>query len=440
MKFNLDPIFGPFKIYLDKFNKYKLIVLILFLFILYFSNNAYVISGDAVPTTLLPWAILEEHTITLDDFTGFIITHWENHYFVVLKQGHLVSFYPIVTAILALPFYIPAYVMIALSGRPIVDFSDSFIFTTGYCMKFASVTMAVLGAIVLYLLLKRIFGERWAFVLSLIYGVCTSTWTISSQSLWQHGPAELLIICCYYLVIRNIDQRNNINILGMGALSALAFFNRPTDAILLIPVLYYIVKEKCWLSIPAFIIVGAPFMYYNQYFFGSVLGGYSNAVTPDIFTVAAPAPAPVAVPVSVTPDAAASTPPGFDYGGYIGGIVGQFMDFILILVIYTPIALLAIPGIINALKQKKLTGIHKEIQMTFILSLLLYTVFFGLINFPSGWGYGSRYWVDAIPLVVLFIGWSRSDGILYKSAFICLALVSFIVQAYGAYIYLFIPT
>jgi hypothetical protein len=299
--------------------------------------------------------------------------------------------------------------------------------------------MAVLSVIVLYLLLKRLFDDQWAYIIAIIYGVCTSTWTISSQSLWQHGTAQLLIICCYFLIIRNIGRRDNINVLGIGALSALVFFNRPTDVILLLPALYYIVKDKCWLAIPAFIVIGSPFMAYNQYYFGSVLGGYSNSVTPDIFSVPASTSFVAQesiVQQSTVPVNVVTSPAGLDIVSYVGDIVKRYFDFILILLMYTPIALLAIFGIINAIKQKKLTGIHMDIQVTFILSLLLYTLFFGLINFGSGWGYGPRYWADAIPLIMIFIGWSRSEGALYKTAFILLALASFIIQAYGAYFYL----
>jgi hypothetical protein len=74
--------------------------------------------------------------------------------------------------------------------------------------------------------------------------------------------------------------------------------------------------------------------------------------------------------------------------------------------------------------------------MTILLSLLAYTLFFGLINFGSGWGYGPRYWSDAMPLIMIFIGWSRSEGTLYKVVFAGLALISFAIQAYGAFAYL----
>jgi hypothetical protein len=423
MKFNQGSTLNALKLNIDLIYKYKLVILFVFLFVLYVSNNSYVMSGDSVPAALLPWAILDEHTIYLDGFTGFIITQWSDHYFETLEQGHLISFYPIVTPLLAVPFYLPAYAMSVLAGSTIVDFSDSFIFTTGYCMKFASVTITVSGVIVLYLLLKRVFDDNWAYVLSLCYGVCTSAWTISSQSLWQHGTAQLLLVGCYYLAIRNMDRRSNINALGIGALSALAFFNRPIDAILLIPALYYVLKEKCWLSIPAFIIVGLPFLAYNQYFFGSILGGYSlfygNANM-------------AAVSGSIT-----SATGAFTISGFPGKLLGEFFSLDHGLFLYTPISLLAIAGMVNALRQK--TPAYKELYVTFIISLFLFAVAFGLFNSPSGWGFGPRYWADALPLIILFIGWSRANGMWYKAAFLCLAAASFIIQAYGAYVYLLRP-
>jgi len=85
---------GILKIALDFLEEHKVAALAIFLFALYFSNNSYVISGDAVPTTLLPWAVLEEHTIVLDNFTGYIITQWSDHYFVILRQGTSYRFTP----------------------------------------------------------------------------------------------------------------------------------------------------------------------------------------------------------------------------------------------------------------------------------------------------------------------------------------------------------
>lgn len=406
--------------------KYKLAILVAFLFILYFSNNSTVTSGDAVPAMLLPWAILDGHTIVLDDFTGFIITQWSDHYFVVVEQGHLVSTTPIVTPILAVPFYIPVYFWGVLSGKSVVDFSDTFIFMTGYCMKFAAVTIAVLSAVVLYLLLKRLFDEHWAFILSVCYGVCTSTWTISSQSLWQHGTAELLIVCCYYLVIRNIDHRESSNLLGIGALSALVFFNRPSDAILLLPIVYYTIKEKVWQAIPAFVIVGLPFLLYNLYFFSSIFGPYQSALKPSTFAATS----------GIT---ATSSGSSLSFAGYLGDIIGHLANFNLILLLYIPLSILAIVGIVYVLKQEKLTGIYREFHLAMILSLFLYMVFFGLFNYGSGWGYGPRYWTDAMPIIVLFVGWSKTEGTSYKVAFTALALISFFIQAYGAYVYLLRP-
>jgi hypothetical protein len=409
----------------DLIYKYKAVILFIFLFILYFSNNAYVMSGDTVPSILLPWAILDEHTIVLDDFTGFIITQWSDHYFVVLEQGHLVGITPIVTPIIAVPFYVPAYIMAMLSGSSPVDFSDAFIFTTGYCMKFAAVTIAALSVVVLFYLLKRLFDERWALILALCYGICTSTWTISSQSLWQHGTAELLIVCCYYLAIRNIDHCENINLAGIGALSALIFFNRPPDAILLLPILYYIVKERYWQTIPTAIIAGLPFLLYNLYFFSSVFGGYNSAVSTANF--------------AITSGVSMSSPGGYGLSEYFGNIIWRSIDFNKILILYTPLSLLAIIGFINVVRQDKLKGISKDVHLVIIVSLFLFMVFFGSFNYSSGWGFGPRYWTDAIPLIILFVGWSKTEGTLYKAAFIGLALVSFLIQAYGAYVYLLKP-
>ncbi len=103
----------------------------------------------------------------------------------------------------------------------------------------------------------------------------------------------------------------------------------------------------------------------------------------------------------------------FTLSGFFGKLLGVFVSLDHGLFLYTPLSLLDIAGIVNAMRQKKLTGIYKELHVTFIISLFLFVIAFGRFNSPSGRVYGSRYRTDALPLMVLFIGWSKVEGTLY---------------------------
>ena len=76
---------------------------------------------------------------------------------------------------------------------------------------------------------------------ALVYAFATSTWSVSSQALWQHGTVELLLILMIYLVIRNERERSRNTIIFLGLLSGLFLFNRPPDAVLLLPIIGYVI-------------------------------------------------------------------------------------------------------------------------------------------------------------------------------------------------------
>jgi hypothetical protein len=213
--------------------------------------------------------------------------------------------------------------------------------------------------------------------------------------------------------------------LGIGALSALIFFNRPPDIVFLLPVLYYIAKEKYWQPIPAVVIAGLPFLAYNMYYFGSIFGGYNFLLNPDSFTL--------------TSGSQTSGSYYFAFSSMFGSIPGRFIDNGLVLLVYTPLMILAFIGIVNVVKHNKVKDIYKDVHLTLIISLVLFCIIFGIFNNTDGWGYGPRYWTDALPVLIIFIGWSKAEGRLYNTAFTCLALISFIIQAYGAYVYLLRP-
>ena len=60
--------------------------------------------------------------------------------------------------------------------------------------KLSASLVAALSAALLYRLLRRRAAPPVALLLTLAYAYGTTTWVISSQALWQHGMAELLVI------------------------------------------------------------------------------------------------------------------------------------------------------------------------------------------------------------------------------------------------------
>src|SRR6185295_2872648 len=95
--------------------------------------------------------------------------------------------------------------------------------------KLSASLMAALSASLLYLLLRRRAPASIALLLTLAYAFGTTTWVISSQALWQHGMAELLVICALLLLTAPCTAPRA---LAAGLLVGLIACNRPPDVIL----------------------------------------------------------------------------------------------------------------------------------------------------------------------------------------------------------------
>ena len=89
--------------------------------------------------------------------------------------------------------------------------------------------MAALSASLLYLLLRRRVAEPTALLLTVAYAFGTTTWVISSQALWQHGMAELLVIGALLLLT---GPCTTPRALAAGLLCGLIVGNRPPDVFL----------------------------------------------------------------------------------------------------------------------------------------------------------------------------------------------------------------
>jgi len=141
-------------------------------------------------------------------------------------DGHIVSLYPVVTPLLVTPLYVPAVAYLQLRG-----WSDARLDHVAKVMeKLAASFLAALSASLLYLLLRRRARPPTALLLTVAYAFGTTTWVISSQALWQHAIAEVLVIGALLLLTAPATATRTIaaGLLLLGLIAG----NRPPDAIL----------------------------------------------------------------------------------------------------------------------------------------------------------------------------------------------------------------
>lgn len=136
--------------------------------------------GDDIPASLIPLAILEHGTLALDA----VASPWLDGKagdFTVRHGEQLLSVYPVAAGVLASPLYL----LPVLAGAPISEtFLHNLSKTGGALLTAASVAVFLAAA-------RRRCSGRWAALLTLVYAAGTWSFSVSSQALWQHGPAQL---------------------------------------------------------------------------------------------------------------------------------------------------------------------------------------------------------------------------------------------------------
>lgn len=149
-------------------------------FALYFSTFRWH-GGDDIPNSLLPFALLHYGTLAMDPVIDPWLTGRELDFIVPGTEGRKLSVYPVLPGLLAVPFYL----VTALFNPPISQgFLHDLSKLTGAAVTAASVA-------VFYLALRDRCSPRWSLWLAAVYGAGSWALSVSSQALWQHGPAQL---------------------------------------------------------------------------------------------------------------------------------------------------------------------------------------------------------------------------------------------------------
>ena len=226
---------------------------------------------------------------------------------------------------------------------------------------------------------KELFSRKVALGATCIFAFATSTWSISSQALWQHGTVELFLIFLIYLIVKNENHKGSLNILLLGIVSGLFIFNRPPDSVLLIPVVFYILwcqRAKLIQYISGGLIGGLPFLYYNYSVFGNVFGGYNENIKFFIMST-----------------------------GFIKNFIGLLIAPNVGLFIFCPVLILAFAGFF------KLWQVHngktEQVLLIFgpviVLQVLVYS-FFSLWDSSAAYCYGPRFLTGFVPVLGLYTG------------------------------------
>jgi|GEM_PF-2159017 len=348
------------------------VAFILAALVIYCGNLRLTATADTIPNSLVPFSLLLHHDIFVDRYLGQL--NLAHSYFVRPFQGGYISVYPIGAAITALPLYA---VFLAVGGH--ADFS------TGMAVaKLAGALMAAISAVILYRTLIRLAIGKWVrIVFVLLYAFGTETFAISSQGLWQHGPAELWLCSFLYMAAKMYEGQS-----CRVADSAIAGFSigmllltRPQDTVVILPfvVLLFSRKRRKYVlyAIPIVLAFVAIWQGYNHHFFGTLThyGGVSGAT-------------------------------GRLTSPLAQGLLGNLFNPSRGLFVFVPWSILALFWVVRFRSRKFWTGIYAPSLVALVLYVLMYAK---LSYWAAGSCYGPRYMTDISPVLVLLAAGFLAD-------------------------------
>ena len=351
------------------------------LFLALIANGRPIGAGDTRPTERVAASLVQEGDFDLDEYPEV------EPPFARMEGGHRLSIYPVLSAVLAAPVFAVVRQAVALDE-------------TGSALagKLAAALMAAGAAVVLFRAVARRQPESEAAWTAAVFALGTTVWS-TSQALWQHPAAVLLLATAVLWIVRAEQEPEWAARAGLPL--GLAVAARHADVVLA-AVLAASIAVRWPRRIPALLLWGVPgpllTMLYHWAYFGSPLRhGFSDAV--DRF----------------------SEPWG---SGHAGLLLSPGKG----LLVFTPVAAIAVAGLVRAWR-----GGERWLAGTLGAAVLAHWIVMGRWQeWHGGESWGPRMLTGALPLLFLFLPEGRAWLPRLGAG---LAAASIAVQALGAFAY-----
>lgn len=377
-------------------------------FLVYNLNLRPIPSGDTAPAALLPLTLVAGHTITLDRFADWY-KHTGNMNPVWLKRGrdgHYYSSFPIALPLLVTALYAP-FAVVDIQHMPV----ERILLLARICEKISASLIAALSAVAFLALAAKLTNPPTAWLLALVYAFGSSTWSISSQAMWQHGASELALILALLCLVREAEAPGDAVLPALaGWCAGFGVAIRLSNAVLCLLMAIYVVcsRWRAWqkaLFAGCAVLPCAAALAYNLHVFGRALGSY---------------------------------PAGWlMQGDLLAGLAGLLISPSRGLLVFCPVFLFSAIGVCLWFRgpRKPHGGIYLVCLAAVAAHLLMwarYRLWWG------GFSYGPRLVTDVVPcLVILMIPAMRlvETSRLWKFAFRAVLAFSIFVQSIGAFCY-----
>lgn len=269
--------------------------------------------------------------------------------------------------------------------------------------------LCALAAAFLYLALRERTSRGGALLIAFTFAFGTSTWSMASRAIWQHGPAMLFISLLLWATLRSRDDARLAWPALAGAAGALAYVMRPTALPIALAMGLVVAvwrPKKAWALVAAALLVLGPWFTLNLQVFEALLPPYYAA-------------------------GRLTLGPTFPEA-LLGNLVSPARGLLL----YTPL-FLSIPALILLLGPRAFRSFE------YLLLALIGFHWAAVSAFPHWWAghsYGPRLFCEVLPLLCLLLApvldAVRSDGRGRKPAAFALglaAVVGFTLHFSGAF-------
>ncbi|HVT16708.1 MAG TPA: hypothetical protein VHQ90_11095 [Thermoanaerobaculia bacterium] len=325
--------------------------------------------GDDVPNRLIPFSLLGWGTLTLEPFRGNLTAQPVRWYWRE-RQGTIVSFYPIGTAAVALPVYLPCYLLLRARGR---DTPSELFQVSAVVEKLAAAVIAALAVAVLFAILRQRLSAPNATANALAFGLGTGMWALSSQLLWQHGPGVLCILLGLWSLVRPRHPGASV---AAGFFLGLASAVRPQNAVFLVAGAVYLwlagedrarkVHSVLWLALGSLLPLAAT-LAYNFHYYGNFLGGYRELT------------------VNFQP-------------AILDGVLGLLLSPNRGLLVFSPVVILGFWGMAQALRRWRTEPLLASFCGAAVLFLFIHA---STKTWDGGGSFGPRYLTETLPVLAL---------------------------------------
>jgi hypothetical protein len=136
--------------------------------------------GDDIPNSMLPFELWRHGSLAFDDVRAWATAPGMSD-LIRASRGRLLSTYPVAPGVLAAPLY-------AIPALFVAEPSDVFLHSMA---KISGALITAASVVIFRRAAARRASPRWATDCALLYGLGSYAFSVSSQALYSHGPAQL---------------------------------------------------------------------------------------------------------------------------------------------------------------------------------------------------------------------------------------------------------